>query len=512
MVTDSENVSGSRWSRIVAVFSAPSGILFLTLVITYAYFPPTSGWNENSRFDLTRAVVEEGRLRIDSFHMNTSDKARCGDHHCTDKAPGASFVGALPHAGYYLYLRLRGLPLPKTRVLFTSAQRAQEQRLGAQDKVLVNSTYHTALYVVGLFTSAIPGALAVILLVHLCLLLGAPRLPAFGVGAIYGLGTMAFPYSTSFYGHQLAATALLAAFVLVEHGRRAERSSRQRWLTFAGGLLGGIAFAAEYPLAIPAVGLAVYIVALSPPGARVKRVIWFGLGVLLPVLLVMAYLWTAFGSPFLPGYGRLTDPDFARGQGQGLYGVTYPRLGALFGTLFGRFRGLFYVSPVIAMAPVGWILAWRRQPSYRPALLFSAFVVTFFLLLNASYYMWWGGASAGPRHLVPMLPFVVLPMVVLLQDRWWRLPTLALGVVSAANMLALTAAGIKAPELGDILTEYAWPTVLGLSDRPIHIMLGRVLGFPPWLCLILILVFWVLAAVFLVQRLSSKSSQTTDNV
>ena len=39
-----------------------------------------------------------------------------------------------------------------------------------------------------------------------------------------------------------------------------------------------------------------------------------------------------------------------------------------------------------------------------------AIVLSFFLLVTASA-QWWGGWSAGPRYLVPMLPFFVWPLV-----------------------------------------------------------------------------------------------------
>src|SRR4051812_36265094 len=47
----------------------------LTLLCFYAYFYSGTGWNQNSRFDLTRAIVEEHTIRIDSFQKNTGDKA-----------------------------------------------------------------------------------------------------------------------------------------------------------------------------------------------------------------------------------------------------------------------------------------------------------------------------------------------------------------------------------------------------------------------------------------------------
>ena len=38
-------------------------------------------------------------------------------------------------------------------------------------------------------------------------------------------------------------------------------------------------------------------------------------------------------------------------------------------------------------------------------------VIGFYLALNSGYYMWDGGAALGPRHCVPMLPFLALGLV-----------------------------------------------------------------------------------------------------
>src|SRR4029078_8754745 len=76
--------------------------LFALVFGTYAYFYQAGGWNQNSRFDLTRAVVEQGTLSIDAFQENTGDKALRDGHWYTDKAPGLSLLAvpayALVHA------------------------------------------------------------------------------------------------------------------------------------------------------------------------------------------------------------------------------------------------------------------------------------------------------------------------------------------------------------------------------------------------------------------------------
>jgi hypothetical protein len=81
-------------------------------------------------------------------------------------------------------------------------------------------------------------------------------------------------------------------------------------------------------------------------------------------------------------------------------------------------------------------------------------------VLNASYYMWWGGASAGPRHLVPVLPVLAVGVAQAFRSKRTGLVVLsaACAVLSIANVLAITAVGLEAPR-SDILREFAWPRV-----------------------------------------------------
>src|SRR5919197_3737405 len=70
-----------------------SALIGLVVFISYAYFYQAGGWNQNSRFDLVRAILEQHTLRIDSYHSNTEDKALFQGHYYSDKAPGVVLLG-----------------------------------------------------------------------------------------------------------------------------------------------------------------------------------------------------------------------------------------------------------------------------------------------------------------------------------------------------------------------------------------------------------------------------------
>ena len=87
-----QNRARLRWTAFV---------LGLTLFMSYAWFYQAGGWNQNSRFDLVRAMVEDGSFRIDRFEKNTGDDSKKDGHYYCDKAPGASWLCTPPYALVY---------------------------------------------------------------------------------------------------------------------------------------------------------------------------------------------------------------------------------------------------------------------------------------------------------------------------------------------------------------------------------------------------------------------------
>jgi hypothetical protein len=126
------------------------------------------------------------------------------------------------------------------------------------------------------------GGLSAVLGVTLFFVLGA-----LGVGSVlirtatvvaYGLGTLAFPYATAFYGHQPAAALAFLGFAGV---LRATRLPDGRWSAWLGGLAAGAAvlFETSTMLVVLAIGLwlivrrdfrslALFAAGLLPAGAR----------------------------------------------------------------------------------------------------------------------------------------------------------------------------------------------------------------------------------------------------
>src|SRR3954465_237957 len=82
--------------------------LAILTFVTCGYFFAGGGWNQNSQFDLTRAIVERHTFAIDAFARNTGDVAIANGHVYSNKSPAMSWVAAIPYAALHALERSRG--------------------------------------------------------------------------------------------------------------------------------------------------------------------------------------------------------------------------------------------------------------------------------------------------------------------------------------------------------------------------------------------------------------------
>jgi len=478
------------------------GPLALALLCTYAYFIGPPAWNQNSRLALTRALVEHRSTIIDDYHVSTGDKSLKDGHFYSDKAPGASLLALPAYALFYAGTRLAGGELPEVRVVpldptsELAGQIPDPEARAPGDRLAYNQAHRTALYLCRLLSTsllAVAGALALYLLARRLLLArggAGSRRDALLIALVYGLATPAFVYSTALYGHQPCADLLLLGLALPLLG---ERSSRPRTVALLSGVCLGLAVVCEYPAAVP-VALIFGFLAWRR-GLRLAA--WTALGGLPCALVLVAYHLAAFGHPLRTGYDFVYLAEFAEGMRVN-YGIHAPRLAITIELLFGRFRGLFYLAPVLILAAWGLVvdalgparkaMSNETWPIRQVASLGLA-ICGFYLALGSGYYMWDGGAAVGPRHCVPMLPFLALGLIPAL-----RLAPRAvhiLGAVSAAQLLAATAAAPEAPQFGDPLWGHAWPHLL--ASQPGYggaTNLGLLLGLPGIFSVLPLLALW----------------------
>lgn len=248
-----------------------------------------------------------------------------------------------------------------------------------------------------------------------------PR-PAAAAALIYGLATIAWPHSKTFFAEPLAAGLTFAAFVVMQSatGNRQHGSA----LVF-GGLLAGLACTVKLQagLALPFLGMWLLYEGvrqrsatqtarsqrLSASGDRLKRyapaalaAIGYGFGALAALALLGLYQWALFGSPLRSGYGG----------GGGVF--TNDLLKGLYGLLLSPGKGIIWYAPPLILLPLGLAGLWRRD---RGVAALCAAIGAATLLLYARVIFWHGDGAWGPRYLNMALPFMALPLVALIDPR-----------------------------------------------------------------------------------------------
>lgn len=470
----------------------------MAIAITYAYFVGRPAWNQNSRFALTRALVETHSPIIDADHATTGDKSKRGEHFYSDKAPGLSALATVPYAVFYLVRRLGGGELPAVEVvpldpIDLAAERAPPpDRMAPGDRLRYNRAWRIAAYlcrVVVVVPIAMLG-LAALFLLAFALARAGPRPRraasiASWVALSYGLATPAFAYATGFYGHRPAADLLLIAGALIFFAPAKANTS-----TWAGVAL-GLAVCIEYTAA-PVVLL---MVGWAWARAGSRAVLRMALtGAPFALALALYHQW-AFGGPLKTGYDFVYLEHFAAGM-RVRYGIHAPEPKAAFELLFGSYRGAFALAPVLILAAWGAVslgLRGRGEPEQglRGLCVVGLAVFTYYWLLNAGYYMWDGGASAGPRHMLPGIAWLCLGLVPA-YERFAK-ATAVLAVYSALQALLTTYAGPEAPTWSHPIWGYAFFEFASFAPPASSAAtnLGRFLGLPGPLSLIPLLLVWV---------------------
>lgn len=399
--------------------------------VTAGYFQNSRpGWNANSQFNLTLAIVERGTLSIDAYHNNpahpelsTNDKALYNGHYYCDKSPVTAFLGVPVYWAYSAVTR------------------------GALGRAV---DYNAARYWVTWWVEGLAAALVAAMTAALLMRRGAAPERALCAGALWVAATPLMAYSILFFSYLPACAMALGGYLLVEPLWRGELGAEgaEGWRALAGGFLFGLAAWTLNTMALVALVVTAGV-ALAPgsAGVRLRRLALWGLGGALGIAGNFIYTRAVFGSWGSP-YQYEAEPFFREQMARGLMGATRPRALVAWLITLHPFQGLFLLFPLAAAALGGCaalLAKGRRAGRIEGALTLAA--TAGLVLYNSAYFMWWGGCGYAPRHLIPTLVLLAAGLAPWLteQRRWVGRALLAIGAVGALMNLAPVAVNPQHP-------------------------------------------------------------------
>ncbi len=341
----------------------------------------------------------------------------------------------------------------------------------------ISASEHAENVVVPAFTSLLnPLATAVscLLVFLIAYQLSGSAKTSLVTAGIFGFATAAFPYAKYSFHHPLATALLLASFYFL----LSWRARGNAWRLVIAGTCLGFATLTRYESVAALIAFLPYVAwgAYRRTGTEVfKAAMLFVLPVIAFVLVVLWYNDLRFGNPLYTGYFQ---EGFTADFGESIKGL-----------ILSPGRSIFLFSPPILVGLACLPLFSRR---WLPEGLAIAVLVVVFFSLYAKWSGWEGGWGWGPRYLLPVLPFLIVPVLTALQSkRTWPkvvviglslvgLPIQLLGVLTNFNDFYMERTMIQGLDF--------WRTVYDWEQSPIpgHIeQLGRGMVDPWFLRLIL---------------------------
>ncbi len=382
------------------------------------YYPRVHNANELPRAYLVKAIVDHQRVDIDKGVARwgtTVDVSPWNGHSYSNKAPGTSFLTA----PVYAVVRVAGEP-----------------------------TIHTTVWLGRVVTGVLPTLLLLALLPGVLARFGVRPPYAQLTLVTYALGSMALPFSYLYISHQPSAVFLALAWILsmrvadagVLPGAPPMSPRRALWWMFLAGTAAGWAPTCDYQSAFALPLLAALLIPrLWRRPDRWRLLLATTVAAAIPIALLLAYHQAAFDSPWRTGYDA--SVTFASFHQQGFLGITKLRWAAFSNSMVGVDNGLLIFAPWLLLALPGFALLWRR--GHRAEAATFAAIAALYILFLSSITFWRGGWQMGPRYIIAMLPFLLVPIALAMQATTQRPLGQAL-VLTACFFAVLVYAGSSA--------------------------------------------------------------------
>ncbi len=233
---------------------------------------------------------------------------------------------------------------------------------------------------------------------------------------LFGLGSLYYVYAGTFFSHSITASFLLLSLYYCSKFRKKRTINSLLWA----GIFSGYSVVCDYIFLFFLPFFFIYLFIPFPWSLNEIKKHWksylqfslsstiiYMIPVLICGLLVTYYNFVCFGDPFVTPY------SFARFF-KDVQHFAAPMEEGLEILLTSSHHGLITFMPIIIVSLIGIIPLYRKNPSLA---LLCLTMPALLIVLYSKYYLPTGGLAYGPRQLVPITPFLLIPLAFIIDTK-----------------------------------------------------------------------------------------------
>jgi len=242
---------------------------------------------------------------------------------------------------------------------------------------------------------------------------------AITVAFLYVFTTMAWAYSSTAMNVVLVSMTILLSFYFYRKFIQNQSSSS---LIFCGFSLGISVLVRYDSFIIVGIILVFLIGTILKNKSKLKNLTCLLIPLFFCAIIFMGINYIQFGTFLEYGF---------KSESGSLVGNTSPIHAGVFGLLFSPGAGLFIFSPILFTIFVSFFDFYKKDKS--SFLIFSAYLVSM-LVFFGNLETWHGFVSWGPRYLLPVIPFLLIPLAASIEKRnsiGFRFLVIVLGAIGA---------------------------------------------------------------------------------